>query len=82
MDQTTAQRGAAAAMAEIAGKIIKMTPFQNRGLSDRTIEALTKHGVDAPERLLFMTERDLRLIPGVGKASLAEILAYRARFLP
>jgi hypothetical protein len=39
-------------------------------------------GINAPERLLFMTPAQLKNIPGVGKASLAEIMRYRSRFLP
>jgi DNA-directed RNA polymerase alpha subunit len=54
--------------------------FHNRKFSGRTIEALLGCGIDAPERLLFMEERDLKKIPGIGKVSLAEIMAYRARF--
>jgi hypothetical protein len=55
-------------------------PFQRRGLSHRTIQALIDHGVDLPERLLFMKNAELNAIRGIGKASLAEIAAYQARF--
>ena len=54
--------------------------FENRGFSDRTVRALIDGAIDAPERLLFMTEDQLRSIPGIGNVFLAEILAYRARF--
>ena len=39
------------------------------------------HGMDFPERLLFMTEEQIRQIPGAGKAVIAQIKSYRARFL-
>ena len=57
-------------------------PFQWRGLSDLTIKTLMDAGIDAPERLLFMTLAQLCDIPGVGKDALAEIMNYRSRFLP
>jgi DNA-directed RNA polymerase alpha subunit len=56
-------------------------PFRHRGLSDRTIQALVDCSIDSPERLLFMTEKEIRLIPGIGKVSLAEIIAYREKFI-
>jgi len=56
-------------------------PFQERGFSDRTINALIDCQMDSPERLLFMTKKQLKSIPGVGKASMAELTAYRDRFL-
>lgn len=56
-------------------------PYKNRGFSDRTIRALIDCSIDTPERLLFMTEDSLRKIPGVGKASLGEIMRYRTRYL-
>lgn len=52
-------------------------PFRNRGLSERTIDALLDCGIDAPERLLSMTPAQLSEIPGIGKASLGEIMRYR-----
>jgi uncharacterized protein (DUF2384 family) len=55
----------------------KITRFQNRGLSHRTIQALIADGIDAPERVLFMPEAQLRKIRGV---SIRELRAYRARF--
>jgi hypothetical protein len=59
-----------------------MAPFWGRGFSDRTIEALVAWGFDLPERLLFASEAELKQIPRIGKASLGEIMRYRARFLP
>lgn len=58
--------------------IDKTACFRDRGLSNLTIEALVKHGIDAPERVLFMTEAQLRTIRGV---SMRELRAYRARFI-
>jgi hypothetical protein len=46
------------------------------------IDALVSAGIDAPERLLFMTDVELREIPGIGKAGIAEIAKYRSRFIP
>ena len=56
-------------------------PFRQRGLSDRTIQALVDCSIDSPERLLFMTEKEIRLIPGIGKISLVEIIAYGEKFI-
>jgi DNA-directed RNA polymerase alpha subunit len=64
-----------------ARRVLAWMPFRDRGLSDRTINALIAKGIDAPERLLFLTEAELKRIPGIGRASLAEIMRYRARFL-
>ena len=55
--------------------------FGDRGFSDRTVTALVDCSIDAPERLLFMNEASLKTIPGIGKASLKEIMAYRSRFV-
>ena len=55
--------------------------FQNRGFSDRTIRTLVGCGIDAPERLLFMTEAQLRSVPGIGPASMKAILKYQAHYL-
>jgi DNA-directed RNA polymerase alpha subunit len=62
--------------------VFERMPFEQRGLSARCADALVTHGIDAPERLLFMTEAELRAVPGIGKAAMAEIAAYRSRFLP
>jgi DNA-directed RNA polymerase alpha subunit len=61
--------------------ILSTAPFNGRGLSHRTVKALVDCSIDAPERLLFMTEDQIRAIPGAGKASIAEIRAYRAKFV-
>jgi hypothetical protein len=62
-------------------RMLEPQPFQNRGLSDRTVKALLDCGIDAPERLLFMTTAQLAEIPGVGKVSFDEIMQYRSRFV-
>lgn len=56
----------------------KMVRFRDSGLSKRTIEALVYHGIDTPERVLFMTEVKLRTIHG---ASMRELKAYKARYI-
>ena len=65
----------------VAEPIKARFPFQHRGLSDRTIHALVGCSIDSPERLLFMTEKEIQSIPGIGKASMAEIIAYRDKFI-
>ena len=55
--------------------------FANRGLSGPTILALLKHGLDMPERLLFMQKDEIKGIPGISKSGIREINAYRARFM-
>lgn len=55
--------------------------FSDRDFSNRTIEALVARGIDAPERLLFATEKELKAIPGIGRVGLGEIMRYRQRFL-
>jgi DNA-directed RNA polymerase alpha subunit len=55
-------------------------PYFNTGLTLRTARALLASRIDTPERLLFMTDRQLSLIPLVGKVSMQEIMNYRARF--
>src|ERR1700680_3321149 len=56
--------------------------FEERGFSERAIKTLVDAGVDAPERLLFMTDVDLKSINGLGNSSLDEIDLYRSRFSP
>jgi DNA-directed RNA polymerase alpha subunit len=65
----------------IAREASKGDMFRGRGLSNRTVDALVNFGIDAPEHLLFMTEEEIKKIPGVGKSSLAEIRDYRAQFM-
>jgi hypothetical protein len=70
------------AMARLYAEAGLGSAFRDRGFSDRTIKTLVTSGIDAPERLLFATEADLKAIPGIGKAALGEIMRYRERFLP
>ena len=35
-----------------------------------------------PEHLLFMSDAEVRALKGVGPDALAEVKAYRARFVP
>jgi DNA-directed RNA polymerase alpha subunit len=76
------QLGASVKVRNAAANLILSTaPFRDRGLSQRTIQALVDCGIDAPERLLFMTEEQIKNVPGAGKTSLAEIRAYRAKYI-
>jgi hypothetical protein len=50
--------------------------------SPHLTHALLSHGIDAPERLLFMSEAEIGEISGVGKGASAEIKLYRNQFLP
>jgi DNA-directed RNA polymerase alpha subunit len=63
-----------------AEQMKSQSPFRHRGLSDRTIQALVDCSIDSPERLLFLTEKEIQSIPGIGKVSMAEIIAYRDKF--
>ena len=45
------------------------------------MEALVANGILEPERLLFMTEAQLKVMPGIGKVAMSNIGAYRAKFL-
>jgi hypothetical protein len=55
--------------------------FNVRGFSRTTVDAVVACGIDAPERLLFMAEDQIAQIPGIGEASLREIMQYRQLFL-
>ena len=67
---------------QLASILFEQGPFRHRSLSHRTIGAVLASGIDAPERLLFMTQKQLRSIPRIGKTALREIEAYRERFVP
>ncbi len=54
--------------------------FLHRGLSDHTIRVLMDTDIELPEKLLFMSEGEIRRLPGVGNVALADILKYRGRF--
>jgi hypothetical protein len=68
--RTEAQKAAAiqARMASVAAseRVFVHQEFRRRGMSDRTVNALIDRGIDAPERLLFAAEADLKNIPGIG----------------
>jgi len=55
--------------------------FRDRDLSGITIRKLIKAGIDAPERLLFMSLAELGELRGIGPAERREIDAYRSRFV-
>ena len=80
-DLSERQVAALTARADSTAAFLAYAPFRDRGFSDRTVNALVAGGIDVPERLLFTPEAELRQIPGVGPASLREIVSYRARFL-
>jgi hypothetical protein len=80
--ETGLEGNPASAVAVLQGATDGARPFfEHRGFSDRTIRALIDSAIAAPEHLLFMTEDQLRSIPGIGNVSLAEIVAYRDRFI-
>jgi hypothetical protein len=60
----------------------KLGLFMHRGLSAPTIEVLIQCGIDAPERLLFMTDFQIRELPRLSLRSLAEIDGYRSSEQP
>lgn len=78
MQKAVGLRFAESAMADILRRAL----FYGRGFSRRTVNALFNRGIDAPEWLLFVSEAELKKIPGIGKASLDEIMRYRARYIP
>jgi hypothetical protein len=67
-------------LAKLCERMNETATFLNRGLSERTIGALVSHGMNAPERLLFKSEAELRRVPGIGDVSIKEIEAYKAKF--
>jgi hypothetical protein len=50
--------------------------------SSHVTQALVSHGIDAPERLLLMSDAEIHEVPGLGKGALGEIKLYRDQFLP
>lgn len=56
--------------------------FSRRGFSARTIHALVESGIHLPEEVLFLSDERAEHIAGLDAGSLAEIEAYRSRFLP
>jgi hypothetical protein len=75
-----AAREAAREMADDANAIFQAAAFLFRGLSPRTVKLLRAASVDLPERLLFMTEEQIKAVSGLDKKSRAEIEGYRAKF--
>jgi hypothetical protein len=69
-------------LARSARRVKASTRFRGRDFSRRTIDALADHGIEVPERLLFMTMQELKDIPKIRDESIKEILAYRDRFIP
>jgi hypothetical protein len=53
--------------------------FAECGLSERTVGALIRAGIDAPEQLLSMAPDRIELIRGIGPTLMKEIERYRAR---
>jgi hypothetical protein len=68
-------RGSAAVIQSMAAKRL----FEGR-FSPTMADALIKAGVDAPERLLFMTAAEIAALPGIGAGAQQEIAIYQARF--
>jgi DNA-directed RNA polymerase alpha subunit len=68
-------------MKNIAEQMDALAKFGKRGLTERTIRALADCPIDYPERLLFMTEKEIQSIPGIGKTSMAEIIGYKEKFI-
>ncbi|MCJ2067951.1 hypothetical protein MKK75_03860 [Methylobacterium sp. J-030] len=55
--------------------------FRGR-LPARSAEAFVAAGLDAPERLLFMSKKEMAALPGIGAAAVRDAEAYKARFVP
>ena len=62
-------------------QLLSDSRFRGRDFSDATISALVDAGIDAPERLLFMSAADLKKIKGIGPVKRKEIDTYRAKYL-
>jgi hypothetical protein len=67
-------------LAENNVDVAREDSFRHRGLSDHTISALIKTDLDLPERLLFMSEWDIKRQPGIGPVAYQDICTYRERF--
>jgi hypothetical protein len=55
--------------------------FRGRGFSDSTIDALIDGGFEFPEQLLATEPRDLKKVKGIGPKALAEVVAYKEKFV-
>ena len=81
-EPTEAQRQAVSRIWKAdAQRSLERHAFNGRGFKARTVEAIVACGIYEPERLLFMSGTQLKNIPGIGKASMSKITAYRNRFL-
>lgn len=58
------------------------TKLFNGRISAKVADVLAKSGIYAPERLLFMSEKEISGIKGIGPAALKEVLSYRKLYLP
>ena len=63
---------------EAAPRLMSISSFSG-STSHRVADALVAAGVDGPERLLLMSEREIAVIKGIGKVALEEIRQYRTR---
>jgi hypothetical protein len=68
-------RGSAAVLQSMAAKRL----YEGR-FSPTMADALIKAGIDAPERLLFMSTAEIASLPGIGADAQQEITVYQARF--
>jgi len=68
-----------AAVVSAAKAIAEPAAFRDKGLSRRTIHVLVNRGI-TPERLLSMSESQLRALPAIGEVAMQEIRRFRARF--
>jgi len=68
-----------AAVVSAAKAIAEPAAFRDKGLSRRTIQVLVNRGI-TPERLLSMSESQLRALPAIGEVAMQEIRRFRARF--
>jgi hypothetical protein len=64
-----------------ARALSRRSAFSDRSFSGRTVDDLISSGIDSPERLLFLSETELRKLK-IGPAGFKEITRYRERFLP
>jgi hypothetical protein len=64
---------ATATLVRVAEALVDPDPvrirFRHRNLSERAIDALVASGVEAPERLLFMSPLEIFRIPGIGRVA-------------
>ncbi len=68
------------AVTEEYAELAREACFLHRGFSEHTIRVLMGTDIDLPEKLLFMSEGEIRRLPGVGQTALADVFVYRGRF--